>query len=298
MLIHRNPAAQNPRRVLILGSRGFISRHLQDWCARSGVDCLPVGSEDIDLTIVENASRLAALMRPDDAIVMTSVLTPDKGRDYATLMRNLRMAETVCRALDQAVCAQFVYLSSDAVYDAHQIPLDEDSTREATDLYALAHTAREMMLASAVERKKLPLCILRLTSIYGSGDTHNSYGPNRFVRSALSEGEMTLFGKGEEYRSHVCVDDAIELIGMALKHCSTGTLNVAADATVSFLEVSQIICGLAGKPIRLAYFPRTTPVLHRTFENRAVRAAFPDFRFTSLDNGLTRFMESEAGNIK
>ena len=47
--------------------------------------------------------RLAALIRPDDAIVMASILTPDKGRGYQALMRNLRMAETLVTAPDRGL---------------------------------------------------------------------------------------------------------------------------------------------------------------------------------------------------
>ncbi len=317
MLTHLNPAPQVPGRVVILGASGFISRHLQDWCGSGGIECLAVGSGDVDLGIVENAPRLAALLRPGDAVVMTSILTPDKGRDHGTLMRNLRMAETVCLALESAPCAHFVYLSSDAVYDAHQIPLDEDSTREPTDLYALCHTAREMMLGSALGGKGIPLCVLRLTTIYGPGDTHVSYGPNRFVRTALREGRIEIFGKGEERRSHVYIGDAVELIGLSLAHRSSGTLNVAYRPAVSFLEVAESVSRLAGRPVRFEFAPRTVPVIHRpykptqlfrfiynlgrpigqvvhrTFVNTAVFEAFPDFRFTPLDKGIELFLEAE-----
>lgn len=317
MLTHRNPGAQKPRRVLVLGARGFISRHLQAWCAAQGVECLAVGSAELDLSVVDNAPRLAAMVRPDDAIVMTSTLTPDKGRDYATLMRNLRMAETVCAALGRSPCAQFVYLSSDAVYDAHQIPLDEDSTREPTDMYALAHIAREMMLGSALEARGIPLCILRLTTIYGPGDTHVSYGPNRFVRSALKDGRIQVFGRGEERRSHVYIDDAVALVGLSLMHRSSGTLNVAVRPAVSFLDVAQVVVRATGNSVRVEYAPRTVPVIHRpykptqlfrfiynlgrpigqvvhrTFVNSAVFQAFPGFRFTSLETGIERFVQSE-----
>lgn len=317
MLSHLSPAPRPPGRVVILGANGFISRHLQAWCRSGGIECVAVGSNDIDLCDTGNAPRLAALLRPGDAVVMTSILTPDKGRDAATLMRNLRMAETACLALERSPCAHFVYLSSDAVYDAHQIPLDEDSTREPTDLYALAHTAREMMLGSALAAKGIPLCVLRLTTIYGPGDTHVSYGPNRFVRSALKDGRIEIFGKGEERRSHVYIGDAVALIGLSLAHRSSGTLNVACRPAVSFLEVAQAVIRLAGRPVRFDYSPRTVPVIHRpykptqlfrfiynlgrpigqvvhrTFVNSAVFAAFPEFSFTPLEKGLALFLEDE-----
>lgn len=319
MLCHQNPVQKNPSRVVALGAHGFIARHLRDWCGANGIECLAIGSSDIDLSEVDNAPRLAALLRPGDAVVMTSTLTPEKGRDYRTLMRNLRMAETVCRALAEVPCAHFVYLSSDAVYDAQKVPLDEDSTREPTDLYALCHTGREMMFGAELAALTIPYCILRLTTVYGPGDTHNAYGPNRFVRTALGEGRIVLFGKGEERRSHIFIDDAIRLIGLALVHRSTGTLNIAIRPAVSFGTIARVIIDLAGKPVSVEHAPRTVPVIHRpykptqvfrfiynmgrpigqivhrTFVNSAVFAAFPDFRFTPLETGLARFIDAEQG---
>jgi len=317
MLTHSRSKPRLPGRLVVLGARGFISRHLQEWCARSSIPCRAVGSEEIDLTNTDNAPGLARLLKDGDAVVMTSMLTPEKGRDYRALMSNLRMAQTVCLALTQAACSHFIYLSSDAVYDAHQIPLDEDSTREPIDLYALSHTAREMMLSSELDKKKIPVCLLRLTNVYGPGDTHNAYGPNRFVRTALSEGCIELYGGGEERRSHVLIDDVIRLIGLVLGHGSGGSLNIAVRHVVSFSDVAQTVIRLAGKPVHLDYLPRTVPtihrpykvtqlfrfiynlgrpigpIVHRTFMNTAVFAAFPNFRFTPLDEGLASFIEAE-----
>jgi len=317
MLNHHNPQPKAPERVVVLGANGFIARHLRNWCEASGIPCLAVGSTEVDLSETGNASRLAALLQPGDAVVMTSTLTPEKGRDYQTLMRNLRMAETVCRALAQTPCAHFIYLSSDAVYDAQKLPLDEDSTREPTDLYALCHTAREMILGSELNRLKIPCCILRLTTIYGPGDTHNAYGPNRFVRTALKESRIVLFGKGEEKRSHVYIGDVIRLLGLALVHCSRGTLNIAARPAVSFAEIARIVIDLAGRPVTIEQAPRTVPVIHkpykptqlfrfiynlgrpigpivhRTFVNSAIFTAFPEFSFTPLETGLARLVDAE-----
>lgn len=317
MLTHLQPSAAAPARVVILGARGFLSLHLQALLKAQGTTVVAVSSRDIDLTGPDSASRLAALFRPDDAVVMMSTLTPEKGRDFTTLMSNLRMAENVCRSLEQARCAHFVYLSSDAVYDAHQIPLDEDSTREPVDLYGLMHTAREMMLGSMLERTQTPYCILRPTNVYGPGDTHNNYGPNRFVRSALKEGRIVLFGQGEERRSQVFVDDAVRLIERVLAHRSRGTLNIATRPAVSFGDVAKIVIGLCPRPVRVESAARTQPVIHRpykptqiarfiynlgrpigpivhrTFVISAITDAFPDFTFTPMARGLARFVEAE-----
>jgi nucleoside-diphosphate-sugar epimerase len=240
MLTHNTPAPEKPQRVIVLGAGGFISKHLQAACAKEGVRCTAIGSNDIDLTDPPSASKLSQAMRADDAVVMTSMLTPERGRDVTALMSNLRMAETVSAALVRTPCRHFVYLSSDAVYDADKIPLDEDSSREPIDLYALSHTAREMMLTHELGRAGIRVCILRLTSVYGPGDTHNAYGPNRFVRAALDGDRIALFGRGEERRSHVYVDDVVTLIGLVLDHHSAGTLNVAIRPAVSFSDIAGL----------------------------------------------------------
>jgi nucleoside-diphosphate-sugar epimerase len=317
MLKHLHPQPQPPARVVILGARGFIAAYLQAWCAREGIACRAVSSGEVDLTVPAGADRLAELLRPDDALVLASSVPPDKGRDYRALMANLRMAETVILALEKKPCAQVVCLSSEAVYDANQIPLDEDSSREPTDLYALSHTGREMMLGAELERLKIPLCLLRLSAVYGPGDTHNGYGPNRFARSALREGRIVLFGEGEERRSHVYIDDVVAIIGQCLRHRSRGTLNVSVRKAVSYRQVAETVARLAGRPVEIAHAPRTVPVVHRpykptqvfrflynlgrpigpvvhrTFLNSALFAAFPDFRFTPLDEGLSALIAAE-----
>jgi nucleoside-diphosphate-sugar epimerase len=293
---HLQVPPRPPARVVTLGARGFIARHLRDWCARNSIECLALGSDELDLTAPESAQRLSSVLHHYDAVIMTSALTPDKGRDYLALMNNLRMAETVCRALAQQPCAHFVYLSSDAVYDASKIPLNEDSTREPTDLYALCHTAREMMFSAELEKARIPICILRLTALYGPGDTHNAYGPNRFVRCVLKNESIKLFGNGEELRSHVYIDDALELIGLVLSHLSTGTLNVAAEHAVSFAEVAEIVLGLSGNSVPIDSVARMGPqqISHRPFVNSAIFEAFPEFSFIPLATGLARYIEAES----
>jgi nucleoside-diphosphate-sugar epimerase len=316
MLKHGNLQASPPKRVVILGARGFLASHLRRRLEADGVNCRSVGSCEIDLTRPESAIPLSEVLDAADTVVMTSAITPEKGRDYRTYMLNVRMADTVCRALEARSCAHFVYLSSDAVYDAHKTPLDEDSTREPVDLYALTHTSREMMLGSVLTSRNIPFCLLRPTGIYGPGDTHGNYGPNRFVRSAVEEGLIVLYGRGEERRSHVYVDDAIALIVGAILRRSEGTLNLAAGSAVSYRDVATTVVGACRHAVRIDYLPRTVkaihrpykptqvfrflynlgrrigPIVHRPYSVAAVRGAFPDFRYTPLETGIRIALES------
>jgi nucleoside-diphosphate-sugar epimerase len=208
-LSHANHVPQNPARVVVLGSGGFLGRRLLQACTHAGIAVIGLGSGDVDLTADNAAARLAEQLRPQDALVFLAALTPDRGRDAGTLIRNLAMARAVCEAIRSVEIAHLVYASSDAVYPLTTPLICEETPAVPVDLYGLMHRARELMLAPEV---KAPLAILRITGVYGTGDTHNSYGPNRFLRQALKDGRIALFGNGEEARDHVYIDDAVALV--------------------------------------------------------------------------------------
>src|SRR5206468_9442920 len=104
------------------------------------------------------------------------------------VMRDLRMAEGVARALERVRPDHVVYLSSDAVYPFGSGLVTERSCAQPSDLYGMMHLARELLLGSAVGA---PFVVLRPTLVYGTGDPHNSYGPNRFRRIARKDGMIT-----------------------------------------------------------------------------------------------------------
>jgi nucleoside-diphosphate-sugar epimerase len=290
MITHRRPELAAPSRVVVLGASGFVARNLLGYLATRGIATLPVGSSQIDLRAPESTEALVGVIRPDDALVFVSALTPDRGRDIRTLMANLAMAEHVCAALARGPCAHVVYVSSDAVYadDAH--PVRETSCCCASSFHGVMHLARERMLALTLQKVGTPLFIVRPSLLFGAGDTHNGYGPNRFIRSARAEKRITLFGDGEEKRDHVSINDLSLLIGLGLGHQSAGTLNVATGSSVSFYDVARLVADAVGKDVEVECTPRQNPVTHRFFDITETLKAFPNFRYMPLETALEEFV--------
>ena len=288
MLVHRFSSPVIPSRVVLLGAGGFLAPVLRRHLEATGILVSTFGSREIDLTSPDAAKQLAKVVQPGDSIVMAAALTPDKGRDIATLSRNLRMCENVCEALGQTSPAHFIYVSSDGVYDAKfSSLLSEDSTCEPTDLYTLMHIARERMIEHACRSRQVPLGVVRPCAIYGPGDTHNSYGPNRYVRTALKDARISLFGEGEERRHHVYVDDVAEIIRLCILHQSTGTINAITGEALSFFQIAEMIAAEAGREVKIECSPRASTVTHRHFDVTALARAFPSFRATPLRKGLS-----------
>jgi UDP-glucose 4-epimerase len=286
MLSHLSSEDAVPRRVVVLGSRGFLGSELAASLQAEGIPCRSVPRSEIDLCDAGAADRLRQVLEPDDALVVAAALTPEKGRDVGTLMKNLRMAECLVQALMDKPCAQLVYISSDAVYDGGETLISEERAPSPVDLYALMHIGRERMLGHASQARNVPFCVVRPVAIFGAGDTHNSYGPNRFMRAALKERRIQIFGGGEETRDHVYIADVVALIGMVLRRRSSGVIKAASGRAVSFGELAERIRKLVGPDVVIESLPRSGAVTHRHFDTTTLIKSFPQLRQTSLEEGL------------
>ena len=291
MITHQNTQSQKLTRVVVLGAHGFIGKAILRKIEAQGIPVVALTSAEIDLSEANAVDKLATLLKPSDAVVMLAALTPDKGRDIATLMKNLAMMQGVCAALEKTGCAHLLYFSSDAVYNTAVSRINEDVPASPQDLYGAMHYTREVMAHSLTE---VPVLVLRPTIVYGHDDTHNSYGPNRFRRMAQKEGKITLFGGGEETRDHIHVDDIAKLTLRCLLRRSTGTLNVATGASKSFQNVAELVAKQFNREIEIVTTLRQNPVTHRHYDVTNLIKAFPDFHFIALEEGVVR-VQKESG---
>ena len=286
MLEHLNISSVAPKRAVVMGSAGFVGGAVRARLARDGVPVLALGSREVDLMAHDAHERLAGYLAPDDAFVAVSARAPVKNAEM--LVENMLMVRAMLRALALRPVAHVVNVSSDAIFFDSAEPLTETSTAAPCSLHGVMHLARELMFRAEV---KSPLAMVRPTLIYGAGDPHNGYGPNKFRRLAAKSEGIVLFGEGEERRDHVCVDDVAELIARVLFWRSTGSLNIATGEVHSFRGIAEKVVSLSGKAVAIKGSPRSGPMPHdgyRAFDSAATRRAFPDFRYTSLDEGLAR----------
>jgi UDP-glucose 4-epimerase len=286
MIKHDNLQPTNPSRVVILGANGFLGGVLRDKLHAEGIPVLAVGRSDIDLSCSGSADVLAKLLKPSDALIVLSAITPDKGRDLDVFMRNLNMGLNICKALEKTPVDHTIYLSSDAVYSAELSLVTEKMVAAPSDLYGTMHKAREVMFQTTLPATH-PLAILRLTIAFGLSDTHNSYGPNRFRRTATQEKKITLFGDGEEMRDHIFVEDAVQVILAVLRYRTRGIFNLATGKSYSFKQVAEKIAALYDYPVEIICTPRKSPITHRHYDIAQIYKAFPQIQWTTLDDALS-----------
>jgi nucleoside-diphosphate-sugar epimerase len=294
MLRHLNSAPALPPRIVVVGARGFVGSALTRGLLRRQAATLALGRSDVDLLAPDAAEALAALLRPDDALVAVAARAPCK--NVRMLAENAKITAAILEALTKMPVAHVVNISSDAVYGDSSKPLTEDATLAPDTLHGIMHLSREIAFRSEM---MLPFITVRPSLLYGAGDPHNGYGPNRFRRLANKGEEIVLFGRGEERRDHVYIDDLAELIIRILEWRSVGSLNVATGAVHSFRDVADLVVASIEHSIVIKEIPRGGPMPHngfRPFDIAVCRAAFPDFAYTPLAVGVSKAQDEEFGS--
>jgi nucleoside-diphosphate-sugar epimerase len=273
------------QRVVVFGASGFIGKAIFSRLTNANIPVLSLSSKEVDLSSHQSIEKIGTLVKPTDSVILLSALTPDKGKDIATFNKNIAMMANLVAALKISGCAHFVYFSSDAVYSTQSVYVNESTLAAPGDLYGLMHRTREIM----GKELNTPYLILRPTLVYGDGDTHNAYGPNRFTRNALSSGKISLFGGGEELRDHIAVEDVANLTTLCVQSKAEGILNLATGNSISFYEVTSMVKNSFSLNVEIEKSVRQNPIWHRHFDITRLIKRFPKYRFKSLSEYIARY---------
>jgi len=271
-------------RVVVIGGKGFIGSEIIYKLKQKNISHLSISRKDIDLLDKSATLKLKNLLNENDAVVISSAVAPVKNNNMLTA--NIIMMDNICNVLLKKNVRKVLYVSSDAVYADKIYPLNEKSITNPISLHGIMHLTRELMLK---EIKNIPISIIRPTLIYGKNDPHNGYGPNSFNRLLASKKNIKLFGKGEEQRDHIFVNDVAELSCKMIFEKFEGVINAATGQELSFHNLANKLLKLHNHCAEIEYLDRIGKMPHdglRNFDPTKTSQVFPDFKYTSIDEGL------------
>ena len=274
-------------KIIILGAGGFISGNVENFLQKSNVRLLSLPKKKIDLKKKQSIKKLLKIVKEKDVIFFAAAEAPVKNENM--LLNNLIMAKNMCEVLKKKKSSFFLYLSSDAVYSDTKKKIHEDSLTVPDSLHGIMHLTREKMFENLIKSK---LCIVRPTLVYGDGDPHNGYGPNRFIRLIKEKEKISLFGKGEELRDHVWINDVSKAISKLIIKRKTGKFNLVTGKIISFDNIAKQIIKVTGKKSKIFYQRRKGPMPHggfRAFKNSRFEKIYPKFKFKLFKEVINNF---------
>ena len=229
-------AFYNRRRVMITGGLGFIGSNLAHQLVACGADVLIIdslipeyggnlfnisGIEDavrVNIADVRQQSSMNHLVREQDVIfnLAGQVSHIDSMQDpYTDLEINCRAQLSLleaCRRHNPGV--KVVYAGTRQVYGhPDTLPVTEDHLVRPTDVNGINKAAGEYYHLVYNNVFNVRSCSLRLTNTYGPRQLlkHNRQGfIGWFIRLAIEDREIEIYGDGSQVRDFVYVDDAVD----------------------------------------------------------------------------------------
>lgn len=283
-----NKKNKKPKRVLILGSGGIVAKNLFNSLKKNKIKVQALGKKKINLKNESSVKLLSKKVLNGDVIILVAAEAPVK--NIKMFINNLKICNNVCQALEQKKINHLIYISSDAVYADQKSKINEKSAVAPSSLHGSMHQIRESLL---LEKFNKVLCILRPTLIFGFGDSHYGYGPNRFINLALKNKPISIFGNGEEQRDHIFIDDLTKIVIKCITMKGLGILNLASGKVFSFKHLATTIIDLINAKSEIIKIKRSGPMPHngyRPFNISLIKSNFKDIKFTPIKIAIKKYL--------
>jgi UDP-glucose 4-epimerase len=268
-------------RVVVVGCNGFIGSSVVKELNNLRIENIGIAKEDFNLLEETTSLKLNKILKEDDQIVFTSAIAPSKSAE--DVIKSTKMAQVFCNSISELNIKQVILISSDSVYGDKAGFFNELSSCDPNSFHGLAQLSREIVLRNS---KIKNLAILRVCAVYGEGDTHNGYGPNRFINQIRNSESIKVFGDGLNFRDHIHIDDVVNLIIRSLKSNLSGTLNVASGKSYSFRDVAEKCQKIFSPQTEIENSGAEGEIMVKSFDNSRISETFPDFTAMDLVTGL------------
>jgi UDP-glucose 4-epimerase len=177
------------------------------------------------------------------------------------------------RAAERAGVRKFVHASSGSVYGESPMILTEDHPRNPVSFYGVSKTAGESYAQLSGDSGGLDVTVLRYFHVIGARQSTVGVVP-LFVRKALGNLPITIYGSGDQTRSFTSVDDVVRANILAAAGPS-GTFNVASGIAVTIRELAEFIVSEIGSDSEIVYEPaRAGDIEHFTVDSTAIGLRF------------------------
>lgn len=132
-----------------------------------------------------------------------------------------------------------------------KLPVDEDHPTNPKGIYAVTNLTAEKMVLVYDDIFGIKGVCLRITNTYGPRHqmAHDEYGVfNWFIRKAIDNEPIPVFGDGRILRDFIYVDDIVDcmLISAMSENAYGEVFNVGTGIPVSFIELAKKIVEIAG----------------------------------------------------
>ena len=217
------------------------------------------------------------------------------GEDFAVYVRqNISATQRLLEAARRSTTLQrLVYASSSSIYgNAESYPTAETARPQPVSPYGVTKLAAEHLCSLYAANFGVPTVSLRYFTVYGPGQ-RTDMAFTRFVRAAVLDEVISLYGTGEQIRDFTFVDDVVRAnLAAATGSPAPGDVfNVAGGSNVSVNQTLGVHSALSGRTLKIDYQDTVAGDVFRTGGDTTKIESVLGWRPTvTIEEGLERHL--------
>lgn len=272
------------RKILVTGGAGFIGSHLCEFLVQSGhqvvaIDDLSTGHLENILALryepnfqfvretILNAQVLDRLCSQSDLVFHLAAAVGVKlivENPVHTIKTNIIGSEAVLSTANRYGCKVLLASTSEVYGKGLRVPFSEEDdcligpTTHSRWAYANSKAADEFMGLAYHNQFDLPVVIMRFFNTIGPRQT-GRYGMvvPRFVRQALRDLPLEVYGDGKQTRCFADVSDVVRaaVLLSAHKEAAGQVFNIGSTQEISIEDLAKLIIHMTGSRSIIRFVP-------------------------------------------
>jgi nucleoside-diphosphate-sugar epimerase len=325
-------------KALVLGAGGFIGSHLVGRLRFEGYFVVGADIKEadfpespkpdefhlMDLRILENLKFLIEKVDFDEIYQLAADMGGAgyifSGENDANVMHNssqinLNLLDALTKKAESSKTSHptVFYSSSACIYpegiqtSSKEVDLREELAYPANpdSEYGWEKLFSERLFFAYPRNYGIPVRVARFHNVYGPMGTYKGGKEKapaaicRKVAQAEGNGEIEIWGDGNQTRSFLYIDDCVEAVRRFVGQSEhQGPINIGSEEMISINDMAGLVMTIAGKKLTVRHIDGPLGVRGRNSNNDLARKVLGWDYETSLQEGLTRTYDWISGKIE
>jgi len=261
--------------IFITGGSGFLGKHLSNFLIKQDhkvtiFDNFSNSNSKISPTsdkikIIEgdilDYSKLSKSMQNMELVIHLAAQISVKdsiNHPENTIKINVEGTQNILKSCLENKIKNSIAASTAAVFgDQSIMPLTEDSPKNPISPYGKSKLIMEEKILEFSKQNNFNSIILRFFNLYGPGQSTQYAGViTKFLENIKNNSNLMIYGRGEQTRDFIHIDDAISAFDLAIKNIygkSGEIYNVGSGQSATILKLAQSLLKISGKDLKIIH---------------------------------------------